>query len=85
MGVAIGQHAYIDGDLASGRLVAPLDFVLKRQKGYFLVCPKDHARVTKVLVFKEWMRSRLAADGAAPLLPLLAANHAIDIAGAVRH
>ncbi|MEO9190258.1 MAG: transcriptional regulator GcvA [Acetobacteraceae bacterium] len=61
MGVAIGQRAYLREELASGRLVVPFDTVLRRRAGYFLVCPTDRADVTKIRVFRDWLRERLAA------------------------
>ncbi len=63
MGVAIAQQAYIRSDLASGKLVAPFDFVLNRPKGYFLVCPKDRADVTKIMTFRNWLLERIATPG----------------------
>jgi LysR family glycine cleavage system transcriptional activator len=63
MGVAMGQQAYVEADLAAHRLVAPFEFVLKRPAGYFLVCPKDRAHLMKIRIFKEWLRARIAAEG----------------------
>jgi LysR family glycine cleavage system transcriptional activator len=63
MGVAVAQQAYIHGDLAGGKLVAPFDFVLHRPKGYFLVCPKDRADTTKILTFRNWLLERINAPG----------------------
>ncbi len=59
MGVAIAQQAYIRSDLASGKLVAPFEFVLNRPKGYFLVCPKDRADITKIMIFRNWLLERI--------------------------
>ncbi len=56
LGVAIGQGAYVADDLAAGRLVAPLDVVLRRTTGYYLVCPKERAGVTKIAAFRQWLR-----------------------------
>ena len=70
MGVAMGQQAYVEPDLAAHRLVAPFDFVLKRPAGYFLVCPKDRAHLTKIRIFKEWLRERIAAGGLAAMPPI---------------
>jgi LysR family glycine cleavage system transcriptional activator len=63
MGVAVAQQAYIRSDLASGKLVAPFDFVLNRPKGYFLVCPKDRAEMTKIMTFRNWLLERIATLG----------------------
>lgn len=69
LGVAMGQRAYVRDDLAAGRLVAPFDTVLRRSAGYYLVCPRDRADVTKIVTFRRWLAEVLAArvpDGVAP-------------------
>lgn len=79
MGVAIGQQAYVEDDLAARRLVAPFDFVLRRSKGYYLVFPKDRGHVTKIRVFQEWLRERIAIGGVAgrPPMPAPGADSAL--------
>ncbi len=62
MGVAIAQQAYVADDLAARRLVAPFDSILRRPKGYFLVCPRDRVHVPKIRIFWDWLRERLATD-----------------------
>lgn len=63
LGVAMGQAAYVAEDLASGRLVAPFDVTLRRTRGYYLVCPKDRANVTKIDTFRRWLRDILTPRG----------------------
>jgi LysR family transcriptional regulator, glycine cleavage system transcriptional activator len=61
LGVAIGQRSYIDDDLASGRLVQPFDTVLRRDLGYYLVCPAERADAPKIKLFREWLLSCIDA------------------------
>lgn len=63
MGVAIGPWAFVQRDLASGRLVAPLGFTPGRAK-IVAVTPPDGATEAAVL-FRDW----LLAEGASTPLP----------------
>jgi LysR family glycine cleavage system transcriptional activator len=67
LGIAIGQRSYIDDDLASGRLVQPFDAVLRRDLGYYLVCPAERSDAPKIALFREWLLSHLVAQAAAKL------------------
>lgn len=58
-GIAILQRAYIEADLKSGRLVIPFKPVLRRDLGYYLVCPAERANVPEVKSFSEWLANRL--------------------------
>jgi DNA-binding transcriptional LysR family regulator len=57
LGVAIGQLAYVSGDLESGRLVAPFPTIAKTEKGYYLACELRRANTFPLSVFRAWMRS----------------------------
>jgi LysR family glycine cleavage system transcriptional activator len=61
LGVALGQLRYLEKDLAQGRLVAPHPLVLRRTRGYHLVCPEGRADEPKIACFREWL-VRQAAD-----------------------
>ncbi|MBO9545607.1 LysR substrate-binding domain-containing protein [Caulobacter sp.] len=63
MGVAIGPWAFVQRDLASGRLVAPLGFTPGRAR-IVAVTPPDGATEAAVL-FRDW----LLAEGASTPLP----------------
>lgn len=63
LGVAIGPWAFVQRDLASGRLVAPLGFTPGRAK-IVAVTPPDGASDEAVL-FRDW----LLAEGASTPLP----------------
>ncbi|MEM5340373.1 LysR substrate-binding domain-containing protein [Paraburkholderia azotifigens] len=69
VGIAIGRTPLVDGDLASGKLVAPFDVRVPSSSAYFVSSPNDKARTKKVELFREWALARLgetaAADGTA--------------------
>lgn len=71
LGMAIGQRAYIEDDLASGRLVRPFDMTLHRNLGYYLVCPAERADAPKIKLFREWLLACI--DKRAPLQPAMRA------------
>ena len=49
LGVAVGRTAFVEGDLAAGRLVAPFDVSLPIDVGFYLVCPEASADEPKSL------------------------------------
>lgn len=55
LGVALGQLRYLEKDLAQGRLVAPHPLVLRRPRGYHLVCPENRADEPKIACFRDWL------------------------------
>lgn len=55
LGVALGQLRYLENELAQGKLVAPHPFVLRRSRGYYLVCPQGQAADSKIACFREWL------------------------------
>jgi len=56
--VALGQVRYLEKDLAQGRLVAPHPLVLRRPRGYHLVCPASRAEEPKIACFRTWLTSQ---------------------------
>jgi DNA-binding transcriptional LysR family regulator len=57
LGVAIAQAAYVRDDLASGRLVQPLDQVVPTEFGYYLLCDPAKADTQPLKLFREWLLS----------------------------
>jgi len=55
LGVALGQLRYVARDLEQGILVAAHPFVLRRPRGYHLVCPQARADDPKIRAFREWL------------------------------
>lgn len=60
-GVALGQAAFIVDELKLGRLVAPIDQRLADETGYYLLVPRERARLRKVRAFRKWLMSEAAA------------------------
>lgn len=55
MGFAMMQRSYIENDLVSGDLKQPFDAVLRRDLGYYFVCPSDRADIPKIRIFRDWL------------------------------
>jgi len=52
----------VNGDLASGKLVAPFDVRVPSNSAYFVSSPTDKARTKKVEAFREWALARLGEN-----------------------
>ena len=69
LGVMIAVLAFVEDDLASGRLVAPLALPVRTEGAYYLSYPTDQPRPQQVLDFERWvgleagLTESLAADG----------------------
>jgi LysR family transcriptional regulator, glycine cleavage system transcriptional activator len=61
-GVAIGRSAFVEGDLAAGRLVAPFDVKLPVDVGFYLVSPEDAADTPKIAAFRDWLIATAKRD-----------------------
>jgi LysR family glycine cleavage system transcriptional activator len=61
LGVAMGQRNYLSDEIAHGRLVVPLDRPLRREAGYYLVCPRESAADPKIERFRSWLMGTLDA------------------------
>ncbi len=55
LGVALAQRAFVEEDLRSGELVAPIDQRLASPTGYFLLIPQNRASLGKVRAFRDWI------------------------------
>lgn len=63
MGVALGQQPYLGRELQSGGLVEL--FPLRRVRNpncWYLACPGERSKQPKIDVFRDWLRSEIAAD-----------------------
>jgi LysR family glycine cleavage system transcriptional activator len=68
LGVALGQLRYLEKDLAEDRLIAPHPLILRRSRGYHLLCPEARADDEKIACFRNWLLTR-----AAPTAPVCSA------------
>jgi LysR family glycine cleavage system transcriptional activator len=62
LGVAVGRTAFVESDLAAGRLVAPFDVTLPIDVGFYLVCPEQSADTPKISAFREWLLATAKRD-----------------------
>lgn len=62
-GVALGWSYITDPLLAEGRLVCPVDRVLKTRDGYYLCTSKELGQSPRVAAFLEWMKAEAAGPG----------------------
>lgn len=60
-GFALGDLALIEADLASGRLIAPLDVVITSGCGYYLVYPREQRARSQIRVFHHWLLEQIQA------------------------
>ena len=61
-GVALVSHHAVAEDLKAGRLVRPFDLALPAEFSYWLVCPPEYLRRTKVKTFCDWLLQQAEKD-----------------------
>jgi LysR family glycine cleavage system transcriptional activator len=62
MGVALGMPVLAQSDLASGRLVAPLELSLPLKFAYYIVSGEDTAARSDVAAFRNWLLAEAVRD-----------------------
>jgi len=62
LGVALGQEALLQDDIANGRLIKPFDIDMPGEYGYYVVSPEATADRPKVRAFREWLLSEVRND-----------------------
>lgn len=55
LGVAIAQLAFVQDDLAEGRLVIANDLRVDTKTGYYLTYPRERAHLSRVKALHQWM------------------------------
>src|SRR6201995_6171730 len=55
IGVAMGRTSYVEGDIAKGRLVVPLQITLPADAGFYLVSPGGRTDPPKLAAFRQWL------------------------------
>jgi len=58
-GVAMGRRAFVEADLGTGRLVAPLALRLKRSQAWYFLWPKGRVS-RKSMLFRSWLLKEAA-------------------------
>jgi len=62
MGVGLSQRRYLTQDLADGKLFQLSPVVLRRLRGFYLVCLPETSRSPAVQAFIEWITARTQAE-----------------------
>ena len=55
LGVAMGRTAYVQEDIAKGRLVVPFKITLPTDAGFYLVSPAGRTDLPKLSAFRQWL------------------------------
>ena len=55
IGVAMGRTAYVQDDIAKGRLVVPFKIALPADAGFYLVSPQARTDPPKLSAFRQWL------------------------------
>ena len=55
VGVAMGRTAYVQEDIARGRLVVPFKITLPVDAGFYLVSPSGRTDPPKLSAFRQWL------------------------------
>jgi LysR family glycine cleavage system transcriptional activator len=55
VGVAMGRTAYVQEDIAKGRLVVPFKITLPVDAGFYLVSPAGRTDPPKLSAFRQWL------------------------------
>ncbi|XUM24106.1 transcriptional regulator GcvA [Bradyrhizobium oligotrophicum S58] len=65
LGVAIGRTAYVQDDIAKGRLVVPFKMTLPSDAGFYLVTPEGRTDPPKLKAFRQWLKGAVHQKSAA--------------------
>jgi len=68
LGVAIGRTAYVQDDIAKGRLVVPFKMALPTDAGFYLVTPEGRSDQPKLKAFRQWLKTAAQQKSASPNL-----------------
>jgi LysR family transcriptional regulator, glycine cleavage system transcriptional activator len=66
LGVALGRSAFVEADIAQGRLVVPFDVVLPAEAGFYIVAPEETADDPKIALFRDWLTKSVTPGAKAP-------------------
>jgi LysR family glycine cleavage system transcriptional activator len=51
----MGRTAYVQDDIAKGRLVVPFRIALPTDAGFYLVAPDGRREAPKLAAFRQWV------------------------------
>ena len=55
LGVALGRRAFVEEDLAAGRLVDPFGIHLPQETAFYVVAPQERADEPAIAAFRSWI------------------------------
>jgi LysR family glycine cleavage system transcriptional activator len=55
LGIVMAQRAFVEDDLRTGRLVAPLPLRVRTGKGYYLAYPRARRSSPAIRAFEDWL------------------------------
>jgi LysR family transcriptional regulator, glycine cleavage system transcriptional activator len=64
IGVALARSGLIEADLASGRLVRPLEAAVASELGFYAVWRPDSRKLARIVVLRDWLIAEARASGA---------------------
>jgi LysR family glycine cleavage system transcriptional activator len=63
LGMALARSGLIEGDLASGRLVRPLETNVASDLGLFVVWRADSRKLARIAGLRDWLLAEACATG----------------------
>jgi LysR family glycine cleavage system transcriptional activator len=63
LGMALARSGLIEGDLASGRLVRPLETNVASDLGFFVVWRADSRKLARIEALRDWLLAEACATG----------------------
>jgi LysR family glycine cleavage system transcriptional activator len=73
LGVALLPEFLIEDEIASGRLVVPLNARMRSDEAYYLCWPREHGQHRPLVAFRDWLRTVARAAEEAETASRLAA------------
>jgi LysR family glycine cleavage system transcriptional activator len=69
LGIVMAQRAFVEEDLRTGRLVAPLDLQVATSGGFYLAHPRGRQKAELVAAFSDWIVDQSASVDTLPPQP----------------
>lgn len=63
LGVALARSGLVEGDLASGRLVRPLEQDVVSELGFFVVWRADNRKTARIAALRDWLIGEAETSG----------------------
>jgi LysR family glycine cleavage system transcriptional activator len=63
LGMALARSGLIEADLASGRLVRPLEAQVASELGFYVVWRPDSRKIARIAALRDWLSAEACASG----------------------